>query len=84
MIKKDQIPNFLDYLTNVAKGLGDDAGFSGAMNDGGQRALENEIFAYKCGQEGTIPLNWMEYIRDFKRLNDPEYTKYLELKKKFG
>lgn len=75
---------FIEYALLAANRKGVDAGFSGSMSDGGQRQLEREVELFIYGLMGQTPKNaWGDLIKKYARDNDPEYDKYLELKKKF-
>jgi hypothetical protein len=77
------LPKFFKFLWDKAAERREAAGFNGAMHDGGAREIEAQIRIYEAGQKGVMPEAWVEFQREFDRATDPEYTKYLELKKKF-
>ncbi len=63
------------------------AGYGGEQHDGGYDAAMNILAAFYAGmafeKHGEIPNFLRDYIQEAKNLEDPEYRKYLELKKKF-
>lgn len=73
----------IEFVLAKAQSKGIDAGYNGAMNDGGQGALEREVEAYVAALACTAPKCWDEYVKEFNRLNDPEYSEFLRLSKKF-
>jgi hypothetical protein len=75
--------SFFTFLLKKAQIKRLNAGYSGDGGDGGAREIENSIKIYKAGMEGTLPDVWIGYWKEFQMENDPEYAKYLELKKKF-
>lgn len=75
---------FINFLREKAKQLGEDAAYGGRMDDGGQRALEAQVDIYEDAKAGNVPAQWYNYLREYNRLTDPEYLQYLDLKKKFG
>lgn len=75
---------FLEFLVDKVKELEMNAGYSGAMHDGGSRDLNNQIECYIHGQHSELPTLWKTYYDEFKVKNDPEYKLYQRLKQKFG
>lgn len=75
---------FVQYVLLVAQQRRIDAGYQGAMSDGGASRLESEVETYIAGLTNTTPAAWDQLLREFNREHDPEYAKYLELHKKFG
>lgn len=81
------IDEFVARAIHRAASLRVDAGFSGAMNDGGSGALFHSLQAWICGIIHSAPPG-----RDFKSIAkqmvkeiDPEeYKEYLRLKTKYG
>lgn len=62
------------------------AGYSGAMNDGGARSSVNEFVTFLDGIRWVLHGNAGKYqpiVDEYSKSQDPEYPKYLELKKKF-
>jgi len=75
--------SFLNFLLHKARRLRDDAGHSGAHDDGGAGALEREIAAYRAGMAKDVPSFWNTDLEQFLREKDPDYVKYLELRRRF-
>lgn len=73
----------IEFILAKAQSQGIDAGYGGAMNDGGQGALEREVEVYVAALSSTYPRAWDEYVKEFNRKNDPEYQEFLRLSKKF-
>lgn len=59
------------------------AAYGGAMHDGGASRMRAEAIAYEDGLERTIPSFLEPFIKEVNRQEDPDYAKFLELKKKF-
>lgn len=77
-------PNdFFIFLRRKANTLREDAGYNGEQTDGGASALIQQVEIYEAAMSKTIPDCWRKDYADFVKQIDPEYTKYLELKKKF-
>lgn len=74
---------FINYMYIVAKNKGVAAAMNGAMNDGGQTALENEIEAYVAGMNGQIPKCWDNIRKNYMRETNDEFAEYQRLKEKF-
>lgn len=75
---------FLSFCRNKANGLRIDAGYSGAMNDGGASRLEDAVNAFEAGLQGIIPECLMKHYQEYQRANDPEWAELQRLGKKFG
>ena len=77
------IDRALALYNMAADRAAEDAGWSGALNDGGCKEMKARINSYICGREGKIP-DWLEpYIKEAKSQEDPEYLEYQRLKAKF-
>lgn len=74
----------LDFLQKEANVLRSNAGYSGSMNDGGARELENQIKVWMAGRAGRVPSCWDIYVKKYNRETDPEFADYIRLKGKFG
>lgn len=63
------------------------AGYGGQQHDGGYDAAMNVLSAFNAGvaftKHKTPPDFLKDYIQEAENLEDPEYRKYLELKRKF-
>lgn len=53
------------------------------MSDRGAEALKNELHAWICGVRRLVPEAWTK-TDHYRAKMDPEYAKYLELKKRYG
>lgn len=73
----------IEFILAKAQSNGIDAGYGGGMNDGGQGALEREVEVYVAALSSKYPKAWDEYVKEFNRINDPEYQEFLRLSKKF-
>jgi hypothetical protein len=69
----------IDIILKDAENIRITAGFYGSFDDGGASVLESQVKFYEYGARGIIPPEWKKYENKL----DPEYSKYLELKKKF-
>lgn len=66
------------------------AGYSGAMHDGGSGRVQDEANAFICGLSGILPNGWntemakvqMDFDQKVKE-KDPEYKEFVRLKEKF-
>ena len=69
-----------------AENARDSAGFSGGWGDGGAGAMTEKLNAwldgYNFAKTGKT-LMYYHIIEEHERMIDPDYQKYLELKKKF-
>jgi hypothetical protein len=74
---------FAAYCRKIAEQRRLDAGYSGSYDDGGARMLEEKVEAWEAGLNGTIPKCISNLHKEFSKTIDPEYQKYLELKKRF-
>jgi hypothetical protein len=61
-----------------------DAGYGGRMDDGGASALETQVAYFNYGRTDTLPPEWIKFEKQAIAEADPDYKKYLELKKKFA
>lgn len=59
------------------------AGFSGLMSDGGASVMRKQVKAFMDGLDQVVPDFLAPYVTQIVRESDPEYAKYLELKKRF-
>lgn len=77
---------FVEYALKQAQQKRDDAGFGGAMHDGGASDIEHALTSWIDGLQGRTPSCYplFELHKQFTVEADPDYAKYLELKKRFG
>lgn len=79
----DDFPNhkeMIDAVVTEAAIKEMNAAYSGLSHDGGSGNLIVQLIAWLHGIQGTVPSSLHRYDRD----TDPEYQRYLELKRKFG
>lgn len=78
------IDKVIELVLRDARNRKESAGFSGRWDDGGASTLETQVEYYNYGRAGTVPPAWAKFVQQADRESDPEYAKYLELKRKFG
>lgn len=61
-----------------------DAGMTGRWDDGGAGSLEMQIEFFNYGRHGITPPSWSKFAQQAAAEADPDYAKYIELRKKFG
>lgn len=83
-VMSGSVADFAIYCLHVAEQNRYNAGYGGAHNDGGATQLEHQIEAWIAGFEDRVPDAFVKLSQAYHRDTDPEYVKYLELKKKFG
>ena len=76
----DQIHKLFEIVLAEAAQAEENAAFNGGMGDRDASRLRDQVKFYKYGMNCSIPSEWKSYEVQL----DPEYEKYLELKKKFG
>jgi hypothetical protein len=80
-------PGFIAYVRRIAEDKRQSAGYNGEWSDGGAGELEKMASCFEAGLIGAVPACLKKYYDEFEiqwaKDNDPEYKKYLELKKKF-
>ena len=59
------------------------AASSGLPHDNGAKHLKELAEYWEAGFKGLIPDGFDPYLKQYKKTQDPDYSKYLELKKKF-
>ena len=74
------IDKLIEIVLTAAADARESAGYGGRMDDGGASRLEDQVKFYNYGRNGIVPPEWETYKKEL----DPEYQRYLELKKKFG
>jgi hypothetical protein len=74
-----EIEQIIEAVLDEATKRSASSGYSGEMNDGGANELRMQVRFYRHGQRGSIPIEW-SFAR---KVLDPEYQTYLNLKKKF-
>jgi len=73
----------LYIYTNEAQIRYVNATYSGKSHDGGKNELLKQIECFQAGLNRKTPECWNAFTKQYNKENDPEYKKYLELKKKF-
>lgn len=75
------------YIEKRVNDLADDlemnAAYSGSMSDGGASRKRENLEFWLSGVRQDVPKQYAQLADEFERKKDPEYEKYLELKKKF-
>lgn len=56
--------------------------YSGRWDDGGASLLKTQVEYFNYGRSGQLPPAWAKFAQQASNEADPEYVKYLELKKK--
>lgn len=83
-INEDNVHRVVKFMRAKAQLYRDNAGYSGAMHDGGAARLEEAIEAFLHGYfRKSWPQKWFKDIEEMSKNDDPEYKEYLRLKDKF-
>lgn len=83
MLDKELVNYIEKRVNDIADDLEMNAAYSGSMsNRGASRKRENLEF-WLSGVRQDVPKQYAQLANEFERKKDPEYQKYLELKKKF-
>jgi hypothetical protein len=80
MNKNNNVYSVMELVLKEAKNREMSAAYGGERGDGGARILRAQVEIFRAGLDGRIPDEWKSYEKQL----DPEYKRYLELKKKFG
>lgn len=80
------IDEALDAYVKAAYRRKENAAYGGEHHDGGYQHSVDLVKAYIAGVDGSLPpfIDEKYFIEAKKVKEDPDYIKYLELKKKFG
>ena len=79
-----ELVNYIEKRVNdLADDLEMNAAYSGSMSDGGASRKRENLEFWISGIRQEIPKQYAQLADEFERKKDPEYEKYLELKKKF-
>lgn len=73
----------LMYVLQQAQTARTDAGYGGSHHDGGAGDLERQVEVFVAALLGETPESWEKFAKALRRNNDPDYQKYLELKRRF-
>lgn len=81
----DEMASFIEHALRKAQTQRDNAGMSGSHHDGGASTIEGMITTWLDGAQGQLPSVYplVDMHKQWVRESDPEYQKYLELKKRF-
>ena len=69
----------LTLVREDARRRRDDAGW----DDGDGERLEEQLRFFQYGRVGAFPPEWSAYMEQATRESDPDYARYLELRRKF-
>jgi len=83
-MKKDIVEKIMELILEDADKKEMNAGYGGSHSDGGASRLRDQVNFYKAGMNGIIPTVWDEYVKEYVKNTDPEYSEYVRLKEKFG
>lgn len=76
--------NYIEKRVNdIADNLEMNAAYSGSMSDSGASRKRENLEFWISGIRQDVPKQYAQLSDEFERKKDPEYEKYLELKKKF-
>lgn len=78
------LTELVHYILDQTHRAREDAGYGGEMGDRGASATENQLLIFIHGLRQELPSIWEPVIAEAVKHRDPEYHKYLQLKKKFG
>lgn len=77
----------VNYIEKRVNDLADDlemnAAYSGSMSDSGASRKRENLAFWLSGVRQDVPKQYAQLANEFESKKDPEYQKYLELKKKF-
>jgi hypothetical protein len=82
-IDEDVVLKALVLYRIEADGVEKSAAYNGSMSDGGASTMRCMAIAYEAGLRREVPYFLEPFIKKVNRETDPEYAKFLELKKKF-
>lgn len=79
-----ELVNYIEKRVNdLADDLEMNAAYSGSMSDSGASRKRENLEFWLSGVRQDVPKQYAQLANEFERKKDPEYQKYLELKKKF-
>jgi len=83
-IEDKKIDQAVELYLAAADKAEDNAAHAGSHNDGGASRMRDLVAAYNCGRYGNVP-EWLKpHVVEAARREDPEYTEFVRLQKKFG
>ena len=80
---KTDIVKVMELIITDANKREMNAGYSGSHSDGGASRLRDQVNFYKLGMNREVPTEWTEYVNEYVKNSDPEYSEYVRLKEKF-
>lgn len=83
MLDKELVNYIEKRVNDIADDLEMNAAYGGHMGDGGASRKRENLEFWLSGVRQDVPKHYAEIVSEFERKKDPEYQKYLELKKKF-
>lgn len=83
MLDKGLINYIEKRVNDLADNLERNAAYSGSMSDGGASRKRENLEFWLSGVRQDVPKQYAQLANEFESKKDPEYQKYLELKKKF-
>lgn len=80
----EELVNYIEKRVNdLADDLEMNAAYGGSMSDGGASRKRENLEFWLSGVRQDVPKQYAQLVKEFESKKDPEYQKYLELKKKF-
>lgn len=83
MYKRELYAKIAVRARNEAKNMRENAGHADRMDDGGAGSLEDLVTGWEYGLAGEVPHKLQKYEELIKTEDDPDWTEYQRLKKKF-
>ena len=83
MLDKELVNYIEKRVNDLADDLEMNAAYGGSMSDGGASRNRENLKFWLSGVRQGIPKQYAQLAEEFESRKDPEYQKYLELKKKF-
>jgi len=84
VVSKARMLKMCELASKEADRLRENAERNGQMHDGGQGVILKQIHAFVSGLNAELPEFLKPYERVLARQEDPEYTEYMRLHRKFG
>jgi len=72
-----------ERIKSEAHAAAESAAYNGSFGDNGAGALTHTLRIYYLGFRRELPEEWKKYEQDYLHSKDPDYRRYLELKRKF-
>ncbi len=80
---KPTISDLIRRVIQRGENVANDAAYGGHHHDGGGGRIKSEAEFYLMGMNGEVPKEWEKDWKQLQKESDPDYEKYLSLKKKF-